>query len=148
MSSFAVLIKASLPIPCAPSWITFCSTTWLLYCPFITLWGKAAYNEWSAEGHKRCPLLVLYLMPQIEAYSYTVLWRKSQDKSCWISFPWNSPPFVFMSFRSTFLCLFLHFAFILNHLLLLNLTSLDKTLHPVSSCDLIQYDSWYWYNSI
>ena len=87
--SFEVLVEASLPLSYVTSWITLCRTAWLLYCTFITLWGFAYYNEVTSEGYKSYTWM-LHLTTHTETYLHTILWRKSQEKSCWLDFPWNS----------------------------------------------------------
>ena len=96
---------------CVKSWVTWWSTT----SSHIALLSPhevrlSLINE-LLKDVLWCTLM-LHLSTQIETYVHTVLWRKSQDKSDWISAPSTSLSSIRISFQSTFLPLFFHFAFI------------------------------------
>lgn len=145
-----VLVKASFPVSYVTSWITLCSTTWLLCYTFITLWGNAVYNVSTSAGYKSCMLMLYLITWNIFWNILKHIWLKhiytpyfgGEVKTKVAEYPPHEPLFPPVSFlSSSHFCLYFYILYLFLSGLLSGFQphSFDKALHYVFSYELIQY---------
>lgn len=83
-------------------WIILCSIIWLFCCTLLSHCEVMLLIMNELLKSIKSILSCFHLAIQIETHLYNVLWRKSQDKSCWISSPWLCISSFLISFKSTF----------------------------------------------